>query len=106
MSRSALFRVLVGIAAALLIVPAGAAAKPKKASITEVGHEPLLNRGMNAAIAVNGDYAYIGSRTDGSHPGLPTGGIMVVDISKPHKPQLVTQNPIDPAPGESSRELR
>src|SRR5919198_6546205 len=102
MSRSALFRVLVGIAAALLIVPAGAAAKPKLGSIEEVGHEPLLNRGMNAAIAANGDYAYIGSRTDGRHLGQPQGGIMVVDISRPRHPELLTETPIDAHPGESS----
>src|SRR5687767_1208601 len=30
-----------------------------------VGHSPLLDRGMNAALAVRGDYAYVGSRTDG-----------------------------------------
>ena len=106
MSRSALFRALVGIAAALLILPAAAAAKPKLGSIEEVGHEPLMNRGMNAAIAVHGDYAYIGSRTDGSHVGQPQGGIMVVDISRPRHPKLLTETPIDAKPGESSRELR
>jgi hypothetical protein len=106
MSRSALFRALVGIAAALLILPAAAAAKPKLGSIEEVGHEPLMNRGMNAAIAVHGDYAYIGSRTDGSHVGQPQGGIMVVDISRPRSPKLLTETPIDAKPGESSRELR
>ena len=37
--------------------------------LTQVGHEPLMNRGMNAAIAVHGNYAYIGSRTDGGHVG-------------------------------------
>jgi hypothetical protein len=26
-----------------------------------VGHDPLLNRGMNAAIATRGDYVYVGS---------------------------------------------
>ena len=29
-----------------------------------VGHSPLLGRGMNAALAIAGHYAYIGSRTD------------------------------------------
>jgi hypothetical protein len=33
-------------------------------SFTLVGHQPLLNRGMNAAIAVHKDYVYVGSRTD------------------------------------------
>ena len=74
-------------------------------SFRQVGHEPLLNRGMNAAIAVNGDYAYVGSRTDGGHPGQPQGGLMVVDVSRPSRPRLAA-GPLDPRPGESTRELR
>jgi hypothetical protein len=70
-----------------------------------VGHEPLLDRGMNAAIAVHKDFAYIGSRTDGGHQGQPQGGIMVVDIEEPSKPRLLGP-PLDPQPGESTRELR
>jgi hypothetical protein len=31
---------------------------------------------------------------------------MVVDISRPRNPELVTETPIDAKPGESSRELR
>jgi len=81
MSRSALLKALVGIAAVLLMLPAVAAGQPRTGSIQQVGHDPLMNRGMNAAIAVHGDYAYVGSRTDGSHMGQPQGGIMVVDIS-------------------------
>ena len=60
----------------------------KRGSLRQVGHEPLLSRGMNAAIAVHEDYAYIGSRTDGGH-GAPQGGIMVVDISDPSDPDLL-----------------
>jgi hypothetical protein len=72
-----------------------------------VAHDALYSRGMNAAPAVHGDYAYIGSRTDGqphhSHPG-----ILVVDISKPSKPKVVHEiGPPDAALiGETSRELR
>ena len=73
--------------------------------LRQVGHEPLMNRGMNAAIAIHGDYAYIGSRTDGGHVGQPQGGIMVVDISDPSDPTLQGP-PFDAKPGESSRELR
>jgi hypothetical protein len=65
-----------------------ASAKPAGGSFTQVGHNPLMRRGMNAAIAVSGDYAYIGSRTD-LHPGTPTGGVMVVDISDPSAPRLL-----------------
>jgi hypothetical protein len=75
--------------------------------LRQVGHEPLQNRGMNAAIAVHGDYAYIGSRTDGSHENPAHGGIMVVDIEDPDDPELLNPDaPIDSNPGESSRELR
>src|SRR4051794_27558902 len=81
-----------------------AAAKPAPGSFTQVGHNPLMRRGMNAAIAVSGDYAYIGSRTD-LHPGTPTGGIMVVNISDPSAPRLLGR-PLDAHAGESSRELR
>ncbi|HWM11812.1 MAG TPA: hypothetical protein VNO82_20810 [Solirubrobacteraceae bacterium] len=73
--------------------------------LSEVGHSPLMNRGMNAAIALHDDYAYIGSRTDGGHQGQPHGGIMVVDISRPSRPRPLGP-PLDPKPGESTRELR
>jgi hypothetical protein len=110
MSKSAWSVVLVAVAAVALVLPAAAVGKDKSkrtaAEIEQVGHEPLMNRGMNAAIAVHGDYAYIGSRTDGSHAGQPQGGIMVVDISRPRRPELLTETPIDAKPGESSRELR
>ena len=81
-----------------------ASAKPAGGSFAQVGHNPLMHRGMNAAIAVSGDYAYIGSRTD-LHPGTPTGGVMVVDISNPSNPELLGR-PFDAHAGESSRELR
>jgi hypothetical protein len=108
MSRSAWSRALAAIAAVTLVLPATAVAAkppPKVGSITQVGHEPLMNRGMNAAIAIHGDYAYIGSRTDGGHEGMPHGGVMVVDISDPSDPTLLGP-PFDAKAGESSRELR
>lgn len=60
---------------------------------------------MNAAIAVYGNYAYIGSRTDGSHPDA---GVLVVDISTPANPQIVSQigPPLEGNLGQTSRELR
>src|ERR1700755_933883 len=36
-------------------------------SFTQIGHEPLMNRGMNAAIAVHKQVVYVGRRTDGQH---------------------------------------
>src|ERR671914_721036 len=110
MSKSAWSVVLVAVAAVALALPAAAVGKERSkrraAEIEQVGHEPLMNRGMNSAIAINGDYAYIGSRTDGSHAGQPQGCIVVVDISRPRRPELLTETPIDAKPGESSRELR
>jgi hypothetical protein len=101
-------RALAAIAALTFVLPAAATAAPppKTGSLTQVGHEPLMARGMNAALAVNGDYVYIGSRTDGGHEGMPHGGIMIVDTSDPSDPTLLTEEPIDANPGESSRELR
>ena len=69
MSMSASAKTLAAIAALALALPAAAGAAPPErlGSLEEVGHDPLLDRGMNAAMAVHGDYAYIGSRTDGGH---------------------------------------
>jgi hypothetical protein len=103
MFKSARSAALVVIAALLVVLPSVADAKRPR--FKQVGHEPLLNRGMNAAIAVHGDYAYIGSRTDGGHPGMPHGGILVVDVSNPRNPALVGP-PLDARLGESTRELR
>jgi hypothetical protein len=110
MTRSGWCKAFILIAAVTLVLPPAVAANPKSTpgggEIEQVGHEPLMNRGMNSALAVHGDYAYIGSRTDGSHIGQPQGGIMVVDISRPRRPKLLTETPIDANAGESSRELR
>jgi hypothetical protein len=108
MGRAVWCRTLIAIAAVALIMPATAAAPPKEktGSLKQVGHEPLMSRGMNSAGAIHGDYMYIGSRTDGGHEDMPHGGIMIVDISDPSDPTLITDEPIDATPGESSRELR
>lgn len=76
-------------------------------SLTLVGHNPLLNRGMNAAIAIHGKYAYIGSRTD-TYGNPELAGIMIVDISNPARPRIVGKlgQPQAGNPGESTRELR
>src|SRR4051794_35759883 len=70
-----------------------------------VGHDPLLNRGMNAALAVYGRYAYVGSRTDGTHPNSE---VLVVDVGDPAHPSVVGRigRPYEANVGESSRELR
>ncbi|MGH2692018.1 MAG: LVIVD repeat-containing protein [Actinomycetota bacterium] len=77
-----------------------------------VGHTPLGNRGMNAALAVHGDYAYVGSRTDGKPWGttlnLNHAGVMVVNISDPKSPTVVGEiGPPDQAlTDQTSREMR
>jgi hypothetical protein len=89
-----------------------------------VGHDPLLGRGMNSALAVYGDYVYVGSRTDGStrcgrtdprreQAGIdscphPNPGVLIVDASDPSDPDVVGRigPPEQGLPGQTSRELR
>jgi hypothetical protein len=82
-----------------------AAAEAPQGRLELVGHDPLMNRGMNAALAVSGNYAYVGSRTDGTHPNA---GVLAVDVSDPAQPKVADQigQPDEANPGESSRELR
>ncbi len=69
-----------------------------------VGHEPLFNRGMNAAIAVYHNYVYVGNRADvTTQPVHP--GILVVDTSRPAQPTVVGEIPPPPI-GQTTRELR
>jgi hypothetical protein len=77
-------------------------------SFEVVGHDPLMNRGMNAAPAVKGDYAYIGSRTDAKAGNQNHAGVFVVDIHDPSSPKIVTEigPPDEGNEGETSRELR
>jgi len=53
---------------------------------------------MNAGLAVQGDYAYVGNRTDGYkshvHPG-----VLVVSIRDPARPRIVGE--IGPRGGKS-----
>ncbi len=73
-------------------------------SFTLVGHQPLLNRGMNAAIAVHKDHVYVGSRTDFKPVESPNAGIMVIKVTNPAAPEHVRT--FEANAGESSRELR
>lgn len=89
-----------------------------------VGHDPLFNRGMNAALTMFEDVIYVGNRTDGSDTcglGDPrrdelgpdecpheSPGILVVDAADPADPTVV--NEIGPPHAgnvdETTRELR
>src|SRR5687767_6685997 len=62
-----------------------------------IGHHDLGARGMNSAIAIAGDTAYIGSRIDNR-------GIAILDISDPSEPTQIGEIP--GVVGMSSRELR
>jgi hypothetical protein len=66
-----------------------------------VGHSDLGARGMNSALAIAGDTAYVGSRIDGKP-------IEIVDISDPANPTVVGElgAPLEGRPGITSRELR
>ena len=86
----------------------GSAAESPEAALELVGHNALNNRGMNAALAIHGDYAYVGSRTDAKAQNANGAGVLVVDISDPTAPEVVHEiGPPDEAnPGETSREMR
>ncbi|MDA0160958.1 hypothetical protein OM076_11835 [Solirubrobacter ginsenosidimutans] len=77
-------------------------------SFTQIGHEPLMNRGMNAAIAVHKRYVYVGSRTDGKNNNANHAGVFIVDAQDPAHPFITKEMgpPYEGLPGESSRELR
>src|SRR5687767_10966433 len=64
-------RIALLAASAALLLPAAATAQAPQPDVPLpaypgqfelIGHEPLMNRGMNSALAVFGGYAYIGSR--------------------------------------------
>ena len=86
-----------------------------------VGHDPLFNRGMNAALAIYDHYVYVGNRTDSSSicvgaAGMPSGdtcphphpGILIVDIKNPANPKVVGEigKPYAGNIGITTRELR
>jgi hypothetical protein len=88
-------------------VPAPDAAPPDAAGWFEVvGESDLDGRGMNSALAIVGDTAYVGARNDGAgHAGA---GIKIVDISDPAAPAVIGEigPPDEGLLGVSSRELR
>ena len=106
-------RVRASLAAAALslcavVVSAGpvAATTPGTASnFTLVGHEPLHDRGVNAAPALFDHYVYVGSRSDGTHL---FSGVQIVDVNDPAHPSDVGEIALPPALtlGYTSRELR
>src|SRR5215510_14527093 len=56
-------------------------------NVVLVGHDPLFNRGMNAALAIFKHYVYIGNRSDGSNScGDLSGTGPVVPVLPPTNP--------------------
>ena len=112
-------KVLLAVAVALVVAALPATARPLIPNVVVaddapsgafelVGHSPLNNRGMNAALAVHGDYAYVGSRTDAKLQNANGAGVLVVDVSKPDAPEVVKEigPPNEGNEGETSREMR
>jgi hypothetical protein len=89
----------------LVPLPTAPEPTPSMGVFELVGHNPLLNRGMNAGLALYGNYAYVGSRTDGTHTDA---GVLVINISNPSNPQVAYQlgPPEEGLVGQTSRELR
>lgn len=108
----ALLAASVAVLAAISLVagtagqlPASAWGEQVRDDIDVVGHSPLEHRGQNSALAVEGDYVYVGSRAGASHPQA---GVLVVDVTDPSEPEVVNRigEPHHAQHGESSRELR
>jgi hypothetical protein len=97
MSRAAIG---YGLSAIGLLVACGDNVAPT-GSFEIVGHADLGARGMNSALAIAGDTAYVGSRND-AH------GVAIVDISDPSHPAQVGEigAPDEGLVAMSSRELR
>lgn len=104
--------IAVAVPAAAHQIPAAPAQAATAGSFELVGQEPLGNRGMNAALAVHGNYAYVGSRTDGKPWGttqnLNHAGIMVVNVTNPAAPAVVGEigPPNEAIEDITSREMR
>lgn len=97
-------------------VASGGGTPGTASNFTLVGHNPLFNRGMNAAPAIYQQWVYVGNRSDGSNscgdlsgtgtvvpvltPTNPDGtcthvhpGILIVDIGNPADPTVVGEIP-------------
>jgi hypothetical protein len=116
-----------------VVVGPGGGTPGTSLNFTLVGHDPLFNRGMNAAPAIFDHFVYIGNRSDGSNscgdsdpgPGVtpvltptnPDGtcthvapGILAVDVDDPSNPVVVNEFGEEfvtgANEGQTSRELR
>jgi len=99
-----------GVAGTGQQLDSGSAVAGTASNFSLVGHEPLYNRGENAALTLYDHYVYIGSRTD-SEPQHLHPGVLVVDAADPANPKVVNEisvTSVDPRllDGYTSRELR
>ena len=108
----ALVLALPAAARGAVVIGAGGGEPATALNFELVGHNPLFNRGMNAAPAIYENdagqtYAYIGNRTDGL-PHHQNPGILVVDVTSPATPIVVNEigPPFAGNVGETTRELR
>ena len=114
-------RIVLIAALAATIGSWSAAFADSATNVQLVGHDPLYGRGMNAALAIYGQYVYVGNRTDGSSvcvpaTGTPTSskcphphpGILIVDVTDPAHPKDVGEigRPYAGNVGITTRELR
>jgi hypothetical protein len=117
---------LPGVVRGDVVVGPGGGTPGTSLNFQLVGHNPLFNRGMNAALASFDHYIYVGNRTDGSSrcgtgdprrdtTGIdscphPHPGILVVDVADPTNPTVVGEfaNEFTTGAnvGQTSRELR
>ena len=109
-------RATMSVLVLLVALAASAGARPADVTVRQeceapgslevIGHEPLEMRGMNSAPALYRNHIYIGSRTD--NHGQGNAGVMVVDVSNPAEPKVVSkiEEPHENNEGETSRELR
>ncbi len=125
--KSRFMMVLAGICVVLAVTGLLNATTPGTSNNVQlVGQNPLFGRGMNAAAANYKNFLYVGNRTDGSSRcgvgdprranGLdtcphPHPGILIVDISNPASPTVVSEipaplNPAGQPVGITSREVR
>jgi LVIVD repeat len=121
----ALVAVAVGLPATVqaTTTSSGTVTTSEASNFQLIGHDPLFGRGMNSALAIFGDFLYVGSRTDGSSECVPpTGvpdpavqtcphihpGVQVVNIHDPANPHVVGEigPPLEGNVRETSRELR
>jgi hypothetical protein len=79
----------------------GRSQQPYVSRVHLVGRNDIMNRGMNGNLGWLDDCAYVSAYYGGHHP---LAGLAVLDVSNPHKPELVRMFPGTPGTRESQVE--